>query len=141
MTAAAKPGQCEGGGSLDCRACDLVLIEGGATRAASVATWALDCMQGDVLIGVAAFCSCTACRFLRRSHLVELDGMLVGLLVGAPLLGTLGTGVCGSMECVILLLTLIWGVCTLGGGCTLGTRCMWGLAEGVALSLKRSCHA
>jgi hypothetical protein len=43
MTAAAKPGQCEGGGSLDCRARDLVLMEGGATQAASVATWALVC--------------------------------------------------------------------------------------------------
>ncbi len=124
MTAAAKPGQCEGGSSLDCLACDLVLMEGGATWAASVATWALVCTQGDVLIGVAAFCSCTARCFLRRSHLVELVGMLVGLLVGAPLLGTLGTGVCMSMECVILMLTLIWGVGTLGGGCTLVTHCV-----------------
>ena len=134
MTAAAKPGQCEGGGSLDCCACDLVLMERGATWAASVATWALVCTQGDVLIGVAAFRSRTARRFLRRSRLVELVGMLVGFLDGAPLLGTLGTGVCVSMERVILLLSLIWGVGTLGGGCTLGTSCMWGLAEGVALS-------
>ncbi len=141
MTAAVKPGQCEGGGSLDCRALDRVLMEGGATWAASVATWALVCTQGDVLIGVAAFCSGTARRFLRRSHLVELVGMLAGLLVGAPLLGTLGTGVCVSMERVILLLTLIWGVCTLGGGCTLGTCCVWGLAEGVALSSKHSGRA
>ena len=124
MTAAMKPGQCEGGGSLDCRARDLVLMEGGATWAAPVATWALFCMQGDVLIGVAAFCSRTARRFLRCSHLVELVGMLVGLLVGASLLGTLRTGVCVSMERVILLLTLIWGVGTLWGGCTLGTRCV-----------------
>jgi hypothetical protein len=43
MTAAAKPGRCEGGGTLDCRTCDLVLMEGGATRAAAVATWALVC--------------------------------------------------------------------------------------------------
>ena len=99
-------------------------MEGGATWAAFVATWALVRMQGDVLIGVTAFCSRTACRFLRRSHLVESVGMLVGLLVGAPLLGTLGTGICMSMEHVILLLTLIWGVGTLGGGCTLGTRCV-----------------
>ena len=113
-------------------------MERGATWAASVATWALVPTQGDVLIGVAAFCSHTACRFLRRSCLVESVGMLVGLLVGATLLGTLGTGVCVSMERVILLLTSIWGVGTLGGGCTLGTHCMWGLAEGVALSLKHS---
>jgi hypothetical protein len=99
-------------------------MEGGATRAASIATWAFVCTQGDVLIGVAAFHSRTACRFLRRSRLVESVGMLVGLLVGAPLLGTLRTGVCMSMERVILLLTLIWGVDTLGGGCTLGTHCV-----------------
>jgi hypothetical protein len=141
MTAATKPGRCEGGGSLDCHARDLVLMEGGATQAASVATWALVCTRGDVLIGVAAFCSFMACRFLRHSCLVESVGMLVGLLVGATLLGTLGTGVCMSMERVIFLLTLIWGVGTLGGGCTLGTRCMWGLVEGVALSLKHSGHA
>jgi hypothetical protein len=141
MTAAMKPGRCEGGGSLDCCACDLVLMEGGATWAASVATWALVCMQGDVLIGVAAFCSCMAHRFLRHSRLVELVGILVGLLVGAPLLGTLRTGVSMSMERVILLLTLIWCVGTLRGGCTLGTRCVWGLVEGVALSLKRSGRA
>jgi hypothetical protein len=97
---------------------------GGATWAVSVVTWALVCMQGDVLIGVATFCSRTACRFLRHSRLVELVGMLVGLLVGAPLLGTLKTGVCVSVEHVILLLTLIWGVGTLGGGCTLGTCCV-----------------
>ena len=41
MTAAAKPGQNEGGGALDCRTRDLVLMAGGATRAAAVATWAL----------------------------------------------------------------------------------------------------
>ncbi len=116
-------------------------MEGGATWAAFVATWALVCTQGDVLIGVAAFCSHTARRFLRRSRLVELVGMLVGLLVGAPLLGTLGTSVCMSLECVILLLTSIWGVGTLGGGCTLGTRCVWGLVECVALSLKHSGRA
>ena len=73
--------------------------------------------------------------------MVELVGMLVGLLVGAPLLGTLGTGVCVSMEHMIFLLTLIWGVCTLGGGCTLKTCCVWWLAEGVALSSKHSGHA
>ncbi len=95
-------------------------------------------MQGVVQIGVAALRSCTACRFLRRSHLVEL----VGMLVGTPLLlGTLGTGVCVSMERVILLLSSIWGVGTLGGVCTLGTCCMLGVAEGVTVSLKRLGHA
>ena len=41
MTAAAKPGRREGGGIVGCRTHDLVLMEGGATRAAAVATWAL----------------------------------------------------------------------------------------------------
>ena len=59
MTAAAKPGQCEGGGTLDCCTRDLVLMEGGATRAAAVATWALVRAQGDVLFGVAALRSLT----------------------------------------------------------------------------------
>jgi hypothetical protein len=116
-------------------------MEGGATWAASVATWALVWTQGDVQIGVAAFRSRMACRFLRRSRLIELVGLLVGLLVGAPLLGTLITGVCVSMECVILLLSSIWGVGTLGGGCTLRTRYVWGLVEGVLLSLKHSSRA
>jgi hypothetical protein len=92
-------------------------------------------MRGAVLIGVAALCSRTACRFLRHSHLVES----VGMLVGAPLLlGTLRTGACVSMECVILLLSSIWGMGTLGGVCTLGTHCMLGVAEGVAVSSKQS---
>ncbi len=54
MTAAAKPGRHEGGGALDCRTCDLVLMEEGATRAAAVATWALVRARGDVLFSVAA---------------------------------------------------------------------------------------
>ncbi len=84
-------------------------------------------MQGAVLIGVAALRSRTACHFLRRSCLVESVGMLVGALL---LLGTFGTGVCVSMECVILLLSIIWGVGTLGGVCTLRTCCMLGVVEG-----------
>jgi hypothetical protein len=91
-------------------------------------------MQGAVLIGVAALRSQTACHFLRHSCLVES----VGMLVGAPLLlSTLRTGVCVSMECVILLSSSIWGVGTLGVVCTLGTCCMLGVVEGVAVSLKR----
>jgi hypothetical protein len=95
-------------------------------------------MRGAVLIGVAALHSRKAHHFLRRSRLVES----VGILVGAPLLlGTLGTGVCISMERVILLLSSIWGVGTLGGVCTLGPCCMLGVAEGVAVSSKWSGHA
>ena len=69
MTAAAKPGRREGGGALDCCARDLVLMEGGATWAAAVATWALVCTQGDVLVGVAVLRSRAVRRFLMRSHL------------------------------------------------------------------------
>ncbi len=113
-------------------------MEGGAPQATAVATWALVRMGGDVLIGVAALRSRRACRFLRCSHLVES----VGMLVGTPLLlGTLGTGVCMSMEHVILLLSSIWGVGTLGGFCTLGTHCMLGVVEGVAVSSKQSGRA
>ena len=63
MTAAAKPGRREGGGTLDSRTRDLVLMEGGATCAAAVATWALVCARGDVLFGVAALRSRATRRF------------------------------------------------------------------------------
>jgi hypothetical protein len=120
-------------------------MEGGVTWAAALATWALVCTRGDVLVGVAALHSCAACRFLMRSCLAELAGMLVGV----TLLSTLGTDGRASMERVILLLSSLWvagtlrGVCTLGtcgmmGVCTLGTHCMLGVAEGVATSSKRS---
>ncbi len=148
MTASAKPGRCEGGGALDCRARDLVLMEGGATGAAAVAIWALVCTQGDVLVGVAALRSRAARRFLMHSCLAEL----VGIVVGVTLLSTLGTDGRASMERVILLLSSVWvagtlgGVCTLGtcgmlGVCTLGTCCMLGVAEGVVRSSKRSGRA
>ncbi len=143
MTAAMKPGQCEGGGALDCRTRDLVLMEGGTTWATAVATWALVHTQGDVLVGVAALRSRAARRFLMRSCLAES----VGMLVGVTLLSTLGTDGHTSMERVILLLSSVWvagtfrGVCTLKtcgvlGVCTLGTHCMLGVAEGVATSSK-----
>ena len=63
MTAATKPGRCEGGGTMDYRARDLVLMDGGATRAAAVATWALVRARGDVLLGVAAMRSRATLRF------------------------------------------------------------------------------
>jgi hypothetical protein len=114
-------------------------MEGGATQAAAVATWDLVCAQGDVLVGVAALRSRAARRFLMRSHLAKLFGMLVGITV----LCTLGTVGCASMEHLILLLSSVWIVGTLGGVCmlgvcTLGTCCMLGVAEGVATSLNRS---
>ena len=63
MTAAPKPGLREGGGALDYRTHDLVLITGGVTRTAAVATWALVHTQGDVLVGVAALRSCMTLHF------------------------------------------------------------------------------
>ncbi len=148
MTAAAKPGWHVGGGALDYCAPDLVLMEGGATWAAAVATWALVRMQGDVLVGVAALLSRAACRFLMHSCLDEL----VSMLVGVTLLSTLKTDGCMSMEHVILLISSVWVVSTLGGDCTLGTccmlgvctlgtHCMMGVAEGVATSSKRPGRA
>ncbi len=145
MTAAAKPGQRESGGALDFRARDLVLMEGGAAWAAAVATWALVCTQGDVLVGVAVLRSRAACRFLMGSCLAEL----VSMLVGVTLLSTLGTDGRAGMERVILLLSSVWivgtlvGVCTLRtcgmlGVCKLGTCCLLGVGKGVATSSKRS---
>ncbi len=78
MTAAAKPGQREGGGTVGCRTCDLVLMEGGATRAAAVATWALVCARGDVLYGMVALRSRVTRRFRMRSRLADSVGMFVG---------------------------------------------------------------
>ena len=145
MTAAAKPGRREGGGTLDCCTCDLVLMEGGATRAAAVATWALVCARGDVLFGVAALRSRTTRRFRMCSRLAEL----VGMFVGVTSLCTLGTDGCVSMERVILLLSLsvvagtFGGTCTLGardvlGVCTPGTRCILWVVDDVATSARRS---
>jgi hypothetical protein len=122
-----------------------MLMEGGATWAAAVATWALVCARGHVLVGMAALRSRAARCFLMRSCLAES----VGMLVVVTLLGTLGTDGCTSMECVILLLSTVYVAGTLGGVCTLGTYCMLGVctlrtccklgaAEGVATSLKRS---
>ena len=76
-------------------------MEGGAPRAAAVATWALVRARGDVLVGVTALCSRAACCFLMGSHLAES----VDMLVGVTLLCTLGTDGCTSMERVILLLS------------------------------------
>ncbi len=144
MTAAAKPGCHEGGGTLFCRTRDLVLMEGGATRAAAVATWALVRAQGDVLISVATLRSRTTHCFRMRSRLADS----VGMFIGVTGLCTLGTGGCTSMERVILLVSLLLvagtfgGTCTLGtrdmlGVCTLGTRCMCWVVEDVATFARR----
>ncbi len=107
-------------------------MEGGAFRAAAVATWALVCARGDVICGVVALRSSATHRFRKRSCLADSEGMFVG----ATGLCTLGTDGCASMERVILLLSLLLGAgafgvtCTLGtcdmlGVCTLRTRCMF----------------
>ncbi len=64
---------------------------------------------------------------------VSMRGALVGLQVDLSV-GTLGTGGCGCMEHVILLLSLIWFLGTLGGACTLGTHCVLRVSSGVVLS-------
>ena len=114
MTAAAKPGHREGGGTLDCCTHDLVLMEGGATRAAAVATWALVHARGDVLFGVAALRSLTTRHFRMHSRLAESV-----VFVGVAGLCTLGTDGCTSMEHVNLLLSILVVVGTFGGTCTL----------------------
>ena len=120
MTAAAKPGRREGGGIVGCRTRDLVLMEGGAFRAAAVATWALVRARGDVLGGGVALRSRETRRFRMRSRLADS----VGMFVGATGLCTLGTDGCVSMERVILLLSLLMGAGAFGSTCTLGTRDM-----------------
>jgi hypothetical protein len=125
--------------------CDLVLLEGGATCAAAVATWALVRAREGVVIGVAALLSCDTRRFLMRSLLADPVGMFVGITV----LCTLGTDGCTSMEHVTLLLSSVLvagtygGTCTLGTGdmfgvCTLGTRCVLGVVEDVVTPARRS---
>ncbi len=121
-------------------------MDGGATRAAALATWALVRARGDVLFGVAALRSRTTRRFRMRSHFADL----VGMFVGVTGLCTLGTDGCASVERVILLLSslllvvgTLGGTCTLGardmlGVCTLRTRCMFCVVEDVATSARRS---
>ncbi len=84
--------------------CEHVLNAGGATHAATVATWAHVCMHGDVLFVGSALCSCAAGRFQTRSRLTESVGGAVSLLVGTLLMGTLGNDVVMFVECIILLL-------------------------------------
>jgi hypothetical protein len=55
--------------------------------------------------------------------MVAMQGMLIGLTVRMSV-GTLRIGACGCMECVICLLSSVWGMGILAGACTLGTRCM-----------------
>ena len=72
-------------------------------QAAAIATWALVCTRGDVLVGVAALQSRATLRFRMCSCLA--DSVIV--LVGVMLLSTLGTNGCPSMERVIRLVSLV----------------------------------
>ncbi len=56
--------------------------------------------------------------------MVAAGGALIGLTVGMSL-GTLGIGACICMECVIRLLSLVWGMGVLAGVCTLRTCCIF----------------
>jgi hypothetical protein len=91
------------------------------------------------LVGVMALCSRDACCLRCRSRsdnsaanvvgllldlvMVALWGTLIGLNVGMSV-GILGIGACCCMECMICLLSLVWGMGMLGGACTLGTHCV-----------------
>ncbi len=149
MTAAAKPGQPVGGGTPDCCVCECMFEEGGATWAAAVATCAQVFMCVVGLVGVTALRSHVAWRLRWHSYLdnsaAKVVGLPLGLIVvaarGALMdlnvrisLGTLRIGACRCMECVICLLSLVWGMWLLGGACTLGTCCMLWMSSGVVVS-------
>jgi hypothetical protein len=102
-----------------------VYEEGGATRAAAVATCTQVLMHVVGPVGFTTLRCCIACRLQWHSRLdnltAKLVGMLLGLMVVATrgklvgltielLVGTLGIGACGCMERVICLLTLVWGI-------------------------------
>ncbi len=131
--------------------CEPVFEEGGATQAAAVATCAQVLMRVVGLVGGTALCSCDACCLhwrsrldnsatdvvgLRLDSLVASRGALNGLDVGISV-GTLGIGACGCMDCVICLLSSVWGMGMLAGAVTLGTCCALQKWLGVMVSSNR----
>ncbi len=116
-----------------------VFEEGGATRAAAVATCARVLLRVVGLIVVTALRSCEARCLHWHLHLddsaanvegllldpvmVAMCGALIGLTVGMSL-GTLRIGACVCMKHVICLLSLVWGMGVLAGVCNLGTHCV-----------------
>jgi hypothetical protein len=81
------------------------------------------CVVG--LVGIMALRSCVARRVQWRLHLDDLAANVVGLLLGSMVVAMRGTlmgsaveisvgtfkiGACGCMECVICLLSLVWGM-------------------------------
>jgi hypothetical protein len=149
MTAVVKPGHRVGGGTPNCHVRERVFEEGGTTWAAAVATCTQVLMRLFGLVGVTALRSHVSCRLRWRFHLdgsaanvvglllglmmVATKGALMGLTVGVSV-GTLGIGACGYMEWVICLLSLVWGMRTLGGACTIGTCCVLQILSRVMVS-------
>ncbi len=113
MTAAALPGRRVGSGTPDSCMHERVFEEGGATRAAAVATCAQVLMRVFGLGGVMALRSHDACRLcwcfrlddsaanvvglLLDSVMIASRGTLIGL-TGGMSVGTLGTGSCGTEQ-------------------------------------------
>jgi hypothetical protein len=111
-----------------------VFNEGGATWAAAVATCAQVLMRVVGLVGGTALRSCDARCLHWRLHLdnsatnvvgllldlvmVARRGALIGLTIEISL-GTLRIGACHRMECVICLLSSVWGMEMLAGASTL----------------------
>jgi hypothetical protein len=150
MTAAAWPSQRVGGGTPECRMHERVFAEGGADRAAVVATCAQVLMHVVGLVGGRALRSCDACclhwRLRLDDSVINVVGLwldlvvvatrstLLGLTVGITV-GALGIGACNCMDCVICLLSLVGGMGMLAGAFTLGTRCVLQKWSGVLVSL------
>jgi hypothetical protein len=126
-----------------------VFKEGGATRAAAVATCAQVLMHVVRLVGGMALRSHDAHCLRWRLHLddsatnvvglrldlvmVAMQSALIGLTLGTTV-GTLGIGACVCMDHVIRLLSSIWGM---ADAFTLGTRCMLQTWSGVMVSSNR----
>jgi hypothetical protein len=116
-----------------------VFEERGATWAAAVATCAQVLMRVVGLVGGTALRSHDACRLCwclcLDNSTANKVGLLLDLVMVAPrgtlisltlgtYVGTLCIGACGRMECLICLLSLVWGMGMLAGACILGTCCM-----------------
>jgi hypothetical protein len=129
-----------------------VFKEGGATRAAAVATCSPVLLHVVGLVGGMTLRSCDACCLHWRLHLdnsatnvvgllldlvmVAMRDVLIGLTLGISM-GTLGIGACSCMEHVICLLSLVWGMGMLASACTLGTCCVLQKWSGVMVSSNR----
>jgi hypothetical protein len=70
------------------------------------------------------------------SVVVARQGALIDLIVGI-MVGTLGIGACGCMDCVICLLSSVGGMGMLAGAFTLGTCCVLQKWSGVLVFLNQ----